>query len=133
MAGGHVSWGGEQFAGTSESNSALFATATDVPDSFIASKYMVIFSKTERWQGTKEGISILRDATCAIKHPFGLLKPYIRSSEGETEDGNTNRDMYIQDEFAMNLSKVEELDERMWNYNLKRIFYLSTLKAGASS
>ena len=55
LAGGHVSWGGEQFAGTSESNSALFAAATDVPDSFIASKYMVIFSKTERRQGTKEG------------------------------------------------------------------------------
>ena len=68
--GGHVSWGGEQFAGTSESNSALFTAATDVPDSFIASKYMVIFSKAERRQGTKEGISILWDAMCANKHPF---------------------------------------------------------------
>ena len=35
--------------------------------------------------------------------------------------------MYIQDKFAMNLSKVEELDERMWNYDLNRIFYFSSL------
>ena len=67
---------------------------------------------------------------CVIKHPFGVLKPYIRSSEEETEDGNTNRDMYIQDEFAMNLFKVEALNERLWNYDLKRIFNLSTMKAG---
>ena len=126
-------WEWQQFAESPDSNITLLGAASDVPDSYIASKYMVITSKGDRRHGTKEGRSILRDTMCAIsKHPFGVLKPYIRSAEGETTDINTNRDMYIQDEFAMNLAKVEALNERLWNHDLKRIFYLSAIKAGVN-
>ena len=59
-----------------------------------------------------------------------MAKHFVSSLDGETEDGNQTKNMWIQDSFAMNLAKVDELNIRLINYDLKRIFIVGIMQAG---
>ncbi len=51
--------------------------------------------------------------------------------DGESDNDNTNRDMFLQDQFADNVNKMEELELRLSQYDMKRIFYVPTFRSGA--
>jgi hypothetical protein len=105
----------------------------DAPDSDIAGSVGVIVRKDQRGAvGSKQYKYHQLDATAALDPPFGVVKHFVSSLDGETEEGNQTQDMWIQDSFAMNLSKVDKLNTRLINYDLKRIFLVCVLKAGVN-
>ena len=117
----------------STSIQALFSRPVDAPDSDIADSVGVIVRKDQQGDvGSKRYTYTQLDATAALDPPFGVAKHFVSSLDGETEEGNQTQDMWIQDSFAMNLSKVDELNTRLINYDLKRIFLVCVLKAGVN-
>ena len=103
----------------------------DAPDSDIADSVGVIVHKDQRGAVGSERYTYTQlDATAALDPPFGVAKHFVSSLDGETEDGNQTKNMWIQDSFAMNLAKVDELNFRLINYDLKRIFIVGVMQAG---
>ncbi len=69
-------------------------------------------------------------ATKSLPHQFGVAKHFISSLTGETEEGNATKDQFIQDSYVENLAKVDDLDTRLIQFDLKRLFLVSTLISG---
>jgi hypothetical protein len=69
-------------------------------------------------------------ATKSISPQLGVAKHFISTVDGEADKGNTTKSTYIQNEYAANIAKIELLEQRMVVYDLKRVFLVSTLKAG---
>ena len=109
---------------------SLFAATSDVPDSEICDGIGVLVRKEDRRKAGNDLRKIRDAATKPIDPKFGVSKHFITSASGEAEDGDETRETYIQDSYAMNLSKVEMLDNRLVMYDLKTIFFVLTLIAG---
>ena len=69
-------------------------------------------------------------ATEAIDPKLGVAKHFVSSLDGETEEGNQTKSMYVQDMYVQNLAKLEEINTRLIQYDMKRIFLVSSLIAG---
>jgi len=80
--------------------------------------------------GSKQYNYTQKDATKGLDPSFGVAKHFVSSLNRETEEGNQTKNIWIQDSFAMNLARVDELNTRLINYDLKRIFLVGVLKAG---
>ena len=111
------------------SNRALFSRTRDVPDYEIADEVGVVCPKNKR--GSGRDLRYNREtATKSLEPPFGVTKHFVSSLDGEPDDGDQVKDMWIQDSYAMNLAKVEDLNHRLIMWDLKRIFLISTLVSG---
>ena len=109
----------------------LFSRPVDALDSDIVNSIGVLVRKDQRgFIGSKQYNYTQQDTTKGLDPPFGVAKHFVSSLNGETEEGNQTKNMWIQDSFAMNLAKVDELNTRLINYDLKRIFLVGVLKAG---
>lgn len=115
-----------------QSNSMLFTATADVPITTIAMQYGVVVPKTRRMEGTEEGRKIQQDATRSIENKLGVPRQFVRNADGEADEGNETKDRYLQDMFASSLVKVEELNKRLVEYDMKRIFFISALMAGVT-
>ena len=72
----------------------------------------------------------MTQATEGISPKLGVPTYYISTAEGEADTGNETNDRYLQDQYAMDIAKIDALDLRMQQYDLKRVFLVSTLIAG---
>ena len=91
----------------STSIQAFFSRPTDTPDSDIDDSVGVIIRKDQRGAvGSKQYKYHQLHATAASDPPFGVVKHFGSSLDGETEEGNQTQDIWIQDSFTMDLSKV---------------------------
>jgi len=109
----------------------LFSRPADALDSDIAGSVGVLVRKDQRGEvGSKQYTYAQKDATKGLDPLFGVAKHFVSSLNGKTEDGNQTKNMWIQDSFAMNLAKVDELNIRLINYDLKRIFIVGVMQAG---
>ena len=106
----------------------LFSRPADALDSDIVNSIGVLVRKDQRgFIGSKQYNYTQQDATKGLDPPFGVAKHFVSSLNEETEEGNQTKTMWIQDSFAMNLAKVDELNTRLINYDLKRIFLVGIL------
>ena len=119
-------------AGGSQSNANLFSATTDVPLEIIAAQYGVIVAKSDRQEGTEEGRRIFQDATKGIDPKLGVPKQYVRNVDGEADSGNETQDRHIQDLFTTNLHKLECINRRLEEYDMKRVFLISSFKVGVN-
>ena len=112
-------------------NHSFFAAPVDAPDSEIAREVGVIVAKDKRGTPRSRDFKYNREACTAPLDPkLGVAKHFVSSMDGEVEEGNQTKSMYIQDVFVTNLAKIEELNTRMVQYDLKRIFLVSSLISG---
>ena len=65
-----------------------------------------------------------------ISPKLGVPTYYISTAKGEADEGNETHDKYLQDQFAMDIAKIDAVDMSMHQYDLKRIFLISTLVPG---
>ena len=102
----------------------------DVTDAEISQTQGVLVSKTDRQPGTKEFRYIMTRAIEGISPKLGVPTYYISTAEGEADEGNETHDKYLQDQFAMDIAKIDAVDMCLHQYDLKRIFLISTLVPG---
>ena len=111
-------------------NKAFFSAPVDAPDSEIAREGGVILPKDKRGAvGSKDYKYNQTAATAAIEPKLGVAKHFVSSLDGETEEGNQTKTMYVQDIYVENLAKLEEINTRLIQYDMKRVFLISSLIA----
>jgi len=124
-----VSGGAGAPTGAAHKNCDLFSAAVDVPDDQIQENIGVFTPKTRRGHG--RDLKANREAaTKSLDEKFGCPHHFISSRDGETEDGNQTKSEWIQNSYASNLAKIEELRVRLAMWDMMRIFMVSTLIAG---
>ncbi|KAL7465923.1 hypothetical protein ACHAXS_006228, partial [Conticribra weissflogii] len=112
-------------------NAEFFSAPMDTPDAEIQEDVGVICPKHLRGApGSKDYKYNHEAATCSLQHQFGVAKHFVSSITGETEEGNAKEEQHVQDMFVANLSKIEDLDVRLIQFDMKRPFLMSTMKSG---
>jgi len=125
---GHQVGMGQQFPQAPSDNCLLFSAMANVTDAKISQTQGVLVSKDNRQPGTKEFGFHMKAAIAGISPKLGVPNYYISSAEGEADDGNETQERYLQDQFAQDIAKIDNIDSRMHQYDLKRPFLISTLK-----
>ena len=124
-----VSGGAGASPGAGYMNRDLFSAAVDVPDDQIQENIGVFTPKTKRGHG--RDLKANREAaTKSLDEKFGCPHHFISSRDGESDDGNQTKSEWIQNSYASNLAKIEELRVRLVMWDMMRIFMVSTLVAG---
>ena len=107
----------------------LFCAPINAPDDEIEKEGGVICPKSERGTpGTCDYKYNREAATASLPHPFGVAKHFVSSLEGESEEGNATKEQYVQDTYIINLAKVEDLETRLIQYDMKNSFMVADLK-----
>ena len=125
---GHQVGMGHQFPQGPTNNRLLFSAVANVTDAEISQTQGVLVSKDNRQPGTKEFGYHMKAAIAGISPKLGVPQYYISSAEGEADDGNETQEKYLQDQFAQDIAKIDNIDSRMHQYDLKRPFLISSLK-----
>jgi uncharacterized membrane protein YgcG len=125
---GHQVGMGQQFPQGPTDNRLLFSAVANVTDAEISQTQGVLVSKDNRQPGTKEFGYHMKAAIAGISPKLGVPNYYISSAEGEADDGNETQERYLQDQFAQDIAKIDNIDSRMHQYDLKRPFLISSLK-----
>ncbi len=122
---------GSGIGGGGGRNAEFFSAPMDTPDAEIQEDVGVICPKHLRGApGSKDYKYNREAATCSLQHQFGVAKHFVSSITGETEEGNAKEEQHVQDMFVANLSKIEDLDVRLIQFDMKRPFLMSTMKSG---
>jgi hypothetical protein len=110
--------GGGGGAGAPNEYDAMFPNAPIVVQ---ADTVEVILPKSRRGTpGSKDYRYNMTAATDAIATPFGVAVQLVTTKE-EAEDGNATKRQYIQEAYVSNLSKLDDVDVRIKEYDMKLI------------
>ena len=69
-------------------------------------------------------------ATKGLDPKLGVAKPFRSSLDGEVKEGDQSKDQWIQDAYVMNLSKLDELEVLIIQYDMMELFLIAKLKSG---
>ena len=107
----------------------LFSGSVDAAPETIELEEGQVLGKHERGiKGTKDYKINMEMATRGLDPKLGVAKPFNSSLEGEVEEGDQTKDQWIQDAYVMNLSKLDELESRIIQYDMMELFMVAKLR-----
>jgi hypothetical protein len=109
----------------------LFNGSSDAAPEAMQLEEGLVLGKHERGiKGTKDYKINMEMATRGIEPKLGVAKPFNSSLDGEVEEGDQTKDQWIQDAYVMNLSKLDDLEARIIQYDMMDLFMVAKLRTG---